>query len=294
MTSKRSLRTRLSSHNILIAPGIYDGLSALIAEQAGAEALYLSGASIAYTRFGRPDLGLVTMSEVADTLAQICDRVGTPVVVDADNGYGNAINVQRCVRTFERAGAAAIQLEDQAFPKRCGHLAGKVLISAGEMTGKIRAALDARTSDETLIIARTDAIAVEGLDAALDRAEHYAEAGADILFVESPKDRAAMSRIVERISGRVPLLANMVEGGRTELLPAKELQAIGYSIVIFPGGLVRAQSKTTQAYFESLLAHGTNAPFLDHMADFDELNNIVGTPGLLAEAQKYDSGNNDK
>lgn len=291
MTAPRSLRSRLSGRDILIAPGVYDSLSALIAEQAGAEAVYLSGASIAYTRFGRPDLGLVTMSEVANTLEQICDRIDIPVIVDADNGYGNALNVQRCVRTFERAGAAAIQLEDQVFPKRCGHLAGKVLISADEMVGKIRAALDARASNETLIIARTDAIAVEGLDSALDRADRYMETGADILFVEAPKDRAAMVQIVERFSSRVPLLANMVEGGKTELLPAKELEDIGYSIVIFPGGLVRAQSKTTQAYFESLLSSGTTAPFLDRMADFDELNSIIGTPELMAEAQKYDSGN---
>lgn len=290
MSVTRNLRDRIARPRILLAPGIYDGLSALIAEQAGAEAVYLSGASIAYTRFGRPDLGLVTMTEVADTLGRITDRIALPIIVDADTGYGNALNVQRCVRTFERAGASAIQIEDQAFPKRCGHLDGKVLVSAEEMTGKIRAALDARRNDDTLIIARTDAIAAEGFEAALDRAERYVEAGADILFVEAPRDRDRMAEIVARLGDRVPLLANMVEGGRTELLSAKELEAIGYSVVIFPGGLVRAQTKTTQAYFESLIANGTTAPFLDRMADFSELNEIIGTPAMIADAARYDSG----
>ncbi|NBQ84354.1 MAG: carboxyvinyl-carboxyphosphonate phosphorylmutase, partial [Alphaproteobacteria bacterium] len=171
-----SLRSLLQS-GFVLAPGIYDALSGLIATQAGAEAVYLSGASIAYTRFGRSDIGLVSVSEVHDTLAAITDRIDTPVIVDADTGFGNALNVQRTVRGFERAGAAAIQLEDQSFPKRCGHLDGKTLVPSQEMVGKIKAALDARQNDDTLIIARTDARAVEGLDAALDRAEMYKDAG---------------------------------------------------------------------------------------------------------------------
>ena len=162
-----ALATRLDSGKVLVAPGVYDGLSALLAEQAGAEAVYLSGASIAYTRFGRPDIGLVSMTEVADTIAALRDRIGLPIIVDADTGFGNALNVERTVRVFERAGADAIQLEDQTLPKRCGHLDGKTLISSAEMVGKIRAASDARASSATLIIARTDAIAVEGLDARL-------------------------------------------------------------------------------------------------------------------------------
>src|SRR5688572_6202189 len=178
------LKQRLSKPPIVIAPGIYDALTALLASNAGFDALYLSGAAIAYTRLGRPDIGLVSMSEVADTIALIRDRVGSNLVVDADNGYGNALNVQRTVRAFERAGANAIQLEDQSYPKRCGHLDDKSLISAEEMAGKIKAALDARETSDTLIIARTDAIAVEGFDRALDRAAQYREAGADVLFVE--------------------------------------------------------------------------------------------------------------
>jgi 2-methylisocitrate lyase-like PEP mutase family enzyme len=179
------LRDRLKRKPILVAPGVYDGFSALLAAQAGFEALYLSGASIAYTRLGRPDIGLVSATEVADTLRNVCERVSLPVIVDADTGFGNALNVVRTVRMFERAGAAAIQIEDQSTPKRCGHLEGKLLIPAAEMAGKLKAALDSRTS--ALIIARTDAIAVEGLEAALARAERYLEAGAEALFIEAPR-----------------------------------------------------------------------------------------------------------
>ena len=282
------LRDRLSHPEILLAPGVYDALSALLAQQAGAEAVYLSGASISYTRLGRSDVGLMSVTEVADTLAMLCDRIDLPVIVDADNGYGNALNVQRTVRTFERAGAAVIQLEDQSYPKRCGHLSGKSLIPADAMAGKVKAALDARKGD-ALIMARTDAIAVEGFDAALDRAEMYLEAGADILFVEAPKSRAEMDQIVTRFAHHVPLLANMVEGGKTPLLSRDELQDIGYKIAIFPGGLVRAQTRATQAYFANLLRDGTTANMLDQMADFDELNRVIGTPELQALGKSYDS-----
>jgi isocitrate lyase len=174
-----SLRARLTDPRILVAPGVYDGLTAAIAEQAGFEALYLSGAAVAYTRLGRPDIGLTSVSEMADTMALIRDRVDLPVIIDADTGFGNALNAQRTMRTYERAGANALQVEDQTFPKRCGHLSDKSLIPPGEMVGKIAAMADARASDETLIIARTDAVAVEGFDAALDRAEAYVEAGAE-------------------------------------------------------------------------------------------------------------------
>ncbi len=286
--SGSSLRNRLSQPEILLAPGVYDALSALLAEQAGAEALYLSGASISYTRLGRSDVGLMSVSEVADTLAMLCDRVQTPVIVDADNGYGNALNVQRTVRMFERAGAAMIQLEDQSYPKRCGHLAGKSLIPADAMAGKVRAALDARACDDTLIMARTDAIAVEGFDAALERAELYVEAGADVLFVEAPRDQAEMTQIIARFAHRLPLLANMVEGGNTPLKSKSDLQEIGYSLAIFPGGLVRAQTRATQAYFAQLIAEGTTANMLDKMADFTELNQIIGTPELQALGKSYD------
>ena len=282
-----SLKTRLKGPSILVAPGVYDGLSARIATQSGAEAIYLSGASLAYTRFGSPDLGLVGMSEVADTIAAIRDRVATPLIVDADTGFGNALNVQRTVRRFERAGANAIQLEDQTLPKRCGHLDGKTLVPAGEMTGKIRAALDARADAETLIIARTDAIAVEGFEAALARAHAYAEAGADVLFVEALRDQDQMRRAVAELGPRCPLMVNMVEGGKTPAADAAELQALGFSLVIFPGGAVRAVARTLQDYYASLAAHGSNAPFAGRMFDFAGLNGLLGTPEILALGDSY-------
>ncbi len=282
-----SLKTRLKGPSILVAPGVYDGLSARIATQSGAEAIYLSGASLAYTRFGSPDLGLVGMSEVADTIAAIRDRVATPLIVDADTGFGNALNVQRTVRRFERAGANAIQLEDQTLPKRCGHLDGKTLVPAGEMTGKIRAALDVRADAETLIIARTDAIAVEGFEAALARAHAYAEAGADVLFVEALRDQDQMRRAVAELGPRCPLMVNMVEGGKTPAADAAELQALGFSLVIFPGGAVRAVARTLQDYYASLAAHGSNAPFSGRMFDFAGLNGLLGTPEILALGDSY-------
>lgn len=282
------LRERLDRGDIVVAPGVYDGLSALVAAQAGFEALYLSGASIAYTRFGRSDIGLVSMSEVADTLGAICERVETPIIVDADTGFGNALNVQRTVKLFERNGAAGIQLEDQSTPKRCGHLDGKTLVSTGEMVGKIKAALDARASEDTLIVARTDAIAVEGITAAMERADRYIEAGCDVLFVEAPQSVDEMRNIISRFGNRVPLMANMVEGGKTPLLSSAELAQIGYRLAIFPGGLTRALAHCMQAYFASLQQHGTTAPFRDRMLDFSALNALIGTPELLEEGRKYD------
>lgn len=282
------LRTRLKDPRILIAPGIYDALTALIAEQSGAEAAYLSGASIAYTRFGRPDIGLVTMSEVADVIAAIRDRVNLPIIVDADTGYGNALNAQRTVRQFERFGATAIQLEDQQLPKRCGHLAGKTLVSKDEMVGKIRAALDARHSEQTLIVARTDAIAVEGIDAALDRAEAYREAGADVLFIEAPQSDAQFSAIIGQFRGKVPLLANMVEGGKTPLRSSSELEALGYDLAIFPGGAVRALANTAQRYYANLLRSGSNAAMANQMFDFDGLNDVIGTAEMLDLGKTYE------
>ena len=283
-----TLHNLLDGNEIVLAPGIYDALSGLIATQTGAKAVYLSGASLAYTRFGRSDVGLVSVSEVYDTLAAVTDRIDTPVIVDADNGFGNALNVQRTVRYFERAGAAAIQLEDQSFPKRCGHLDGKKLISCGEMVGKVKAALDARRSDSTLIIARTDARAVEGLDAALERAEAYHEAGADILFIEAPQSIDEMGQLCGTFRGRVPLLANMVEGGKTPIKSADDLADLGYSIAIFPGGAVRAISRHLQAYYDGLLANGSNAGFAERMHDFNGLNEIIETAELLELGKHYE------
>jgi 2-methylisocitrate lyase-like PEP mutase family enzyme len=263
-------------------------MTAALAEQAGFEALYLSGAAVAYTRLGRPDIGLSTMTEMAETMALIRDRVALPVIIDADTGFGNALNAQRTMRIYERAGANALQVEDQTFPKRCGHLSDKTLISSAEMAGKIRAMADARASDETLIIARTDAIAVEGFEAAMDRANAYLEAGADALFVEAPRSREELQEIVRRHGGRAALMANMVEGGLTPITSAEDLQELGFSLVIFPGGIVRALARTAQDYYASLKATGSNRAFADRMFDFSGLNGVIGTPELLEAGRAYD------
>lgn len=284
-----TLGERLASEAIDVAPGIFDALSALMVQQAGFRTAYVSGASLAYTRYGRPDIGLIGMREVADTVTLIRERIDIDLVVDGDNGYGNALNVIRTVREFERAGATAIQLEDQGLPKRCGHLAGKSLVSSDEMVGKLKAAVDTRRDVSTLILARTDAIDVEGFDAALDRAERYREVGADVLFIEAPKDRDQMIAMNERFRGVVPLLANMVEGGRTPVLSADDLQRLGYSIVIFPGGTVRAIAFSMHEYLGDLNASGSTATWRDRMFDFRELNELIGTPDMLATGERYDA-----
>jgi 2-methylisocitrate lyase-like PEP mutase family enzyme len=283
-----SLVQRLKQAKALLAPGVYDALSALIAEQAGFEALYLSGASIAYSRLGRSDIGLTTPTEVVQTLAHITDRVALPVIVDADTGFGNALNTQRTVRDFERAGAAMIQIEDQTFPKRCGHLDGKGVVPVAEMQGKLKAALDARHSSNTLILARTDALAVEGIQSALDRAEAYLACGVDALFIEALRTPEQMQQACAQFAHRIPLLANMVEGGQTPIQSATELGERGFRIVIFPGGTARAVAHTLQGYYGSLKAHQTTTPWRDQMLNFDDLNQLIGTPELLALGKKYD------
>ena len=282
-----SLLQRIAEPRVLLAPGVYDALTALVAEQTGFEAVYLSGASIAYTRLGRSDVGLTTMSEVVDTVACIRERIALPIIVDADTGFGNALNMQRTIARLERAGANLIQIEDQTFPKRCGHLEGKTVVSTGEMLGKIKAALDARVSRETLIIARTDAVAVESFEPALERAERYREAGADVLFIEAVTSEAQMREVNARFAG-TPLLANMVEGGQTPVKSAADLEALGYRIAIFPGGTARAVAHTLQTYYASLKAHGTTAPFRERMLDFNGLNALIGTPELLEKGKRYD------
>lgn len=284
----KDLKQRLSAPEILVAPGVYDALTALIAEQAGFEAVYLSGASIAYTHLGRSDVGLTSYTEVEQTLSRITERVALPVIVDADTGFGNALNVLRTVKGFERAGAAMIQLEDQTFPKRCGHLDGKAVVPVAEMKGKLAAALDARARRNTLILARTDAVAVEGLEAALDRAEAYLECGVDALFIEAVRSPEQMDAVCRRFATRVPLLANMVEGGKTPMQPVSVLQAIGYRIAIFPGGTARAAVHALQGYYASLYAHGSTLPWKDRMLDFDGLNAVIGTPALMALGKRFE------
>lgn len=281
------LRDRLAEKRILVAPGVYDGLTASLATDTGFEALYLSGAAVAYTRLGRPDIGLTTATEMAETMALIADRTDLPVIMDADTGFGNALNARRTMQVYERAGAAALQVEDQTYPKRCGHLSNKTLISCDEMSGKIAAMVDARRRD-TLVVARTDAIAVEGFDAAVERAERYVEAGADVIFIEAPRSQDELGSIPQALGHQVPLLANMVEGGTTPISDTGVLEAMGFSIAIFPGGIVRALAKTAKAYFESLHKTGSNNAFSDAMFDFGALNNVIGTKDMLRIGEKFD------
>ena len=284
-----SLREKLDNNKIILVPGIYDSFGALMAEKAGFEALYVSGASISYTKVGSPDLGFVSMSEVAAIVGNISERTSLPLIVDADTGFGNALNVQRTIKVFEKAGASAIQIEDQLLPKRCGHLDGKTLITDQEMCGKIKAALDSRVNSSTLIIARTDAVGVEGFESAVDRAQMYYEAGADILFIEAIQDEIQIAEAMKNFGKKVPLLANMVEGGKTPLLSAPELEKLGFSIVIFPGGLVRAFARTAQEYFKSLYETGSTKAKIDEMYSFDELNQLLGTKEILEMGKTYDT-----
>jgi 2-methylisocitrate lyase-like PEP mutase family enzyme len=285
-----TLKSRLHSSNIVVAPGVYDALSASLADQAGFDTVYLSGASLAYTKLGRPDIGLMSLTEVNDTMGYIRERSEISVVVDCDTGFGNALNVMRSVRLLERSGANAIQLEDQTYPKRCGHLQGKTLVSAGEMTGKIKAALDARKYEQTLIIGRTDAIATEGIGKALERANAYYEAGADVVFVEGIRSSEHVDQVMKQFKGRVPVMANMVEGGDTPLQDAAALESMGFSMVIFPGALVRAFTHMASRFFATLKADGTTDNFRDWMLDFKQLNDYLGTQKMLELGQQYENG----
>ena len=285
LSAARAQRLRELVANGVLAPGCYDGLSAALIQQHGFKAAYVTGGSIAYARLGRPDIGLVAASEVTETLAMIADRVHMPLIVDADTGFGNALNVMRTVKSFERAGATAIQLEDQQLPKRCGHLTGKMLVSKTEMVGKLKAALDTR--EHSLIVARTDAVAIEGWEAALDRAEAYVEAGADILFVEAPPSHQAMTDLCARFAGRVPLLANMVEGGTTPIAPFDELRELGYGVVIFPGAFARSVVFAANEMLATLKREGTTNNYRHRMVDLDGINEAIGARELIEKGRQY-------
>ena len=290
MSPQSTLRNRLGKKNILVVPGVYDAFGAIMAERAGFDALYLSGASIAYTKLGSPDIGLITLNELESVVGNVCERSALPIIVDADTGFGNALNVQRTIKLLERAGAAAIQIEDQSLPKRCGHLDGKTLVNAVEMNGKIKAALDARSNNDTVIIARTDAIGVEGYDLAMERAAGFIESGADILFIEAFQNVKQIAGAVERFGNQIPLLVNMVEGGKTPMLPAAELETMGFSVVIFPGGLVRAIAHTAEQYFASLNEMGSTRDYQNKMFNFEELNELLGTDRMLKAGKQYGDG----
>jgi len=285
MRHTTKLRRRINEEKILVAPGTYDPLMARLIAQAGFEAVEMNGAGVTYTTLAMPDLGLVTMTEMVERAYRVADACDLPVICDADTGYGNALNVIRTVREFERAGVAAIRLEDQEIPKRCGHFTGKTLIPVEEMVGKLKAALDTRIDPDFLIIARTDARSVDGLEAALDRVAAYADAGADMVFVEAPQSAEEFAAIPKAVD--VPVLANMIEGGRSPLLSADDLQKLGFSVALFANGLARFLTRQAQDFLDVLKREGTTEPLLDRMNGLDRQNEILGLAEYEALAQKY-------
>ena len=286
MRATTKLRQLLASGRTVVAPGVFDGLSARLTEQAGFAAVYASGGAIARSA-GIPDLGLLSLAEIVARLETIVDAVAVPVIADADTGYGNALNVQRAVRAFERTGVAALHLEDQTFPKKCGHYEDKGLVPVGEMAQKLKAARDALSDRDFIIIARTDAIAVEGFAAALDRAGAYGEAGADVIFVEAPTSEEEIAAVARRFPGWK--LINMFQGGKTPLLPVTRLEALGYNIVIIPSDLQRAAIKAMQRALECIARDGSTAAMTADMASFKEREAVIDTAGYIARDQRYAS-----
>lgn len=280
-----ALRAALEQRAALLAPGAANALTARIIEDCGFEVCYVTGAGIANTLLGAPDVGLVTMTELAGTVEAISEICSLPLVVDIDTGFGNAVNTYRTVRVLERAGAAALQIEDQVFPKKCGHFAGKAVIPVEEMTAKIRAAVDARTDPNLLIIGRTDAAAVDGFSAALDRAEAFIEAGADVTFVEAPRTEAELAMIPARLS--VPQLANMVVGGKTPLLPQAQLAEMGFSLVLYANAPLQAAMRAMHDVLSALHRDGGLGAVVDRLAGFEERQRLVAKHDYDALEDRY-------
>lgn len=280
------LRALLERPQCTLAPGVADALAARLVALEGFEAVYMTGFGTSLTRLGMPDVGLLTASEMVDNAARIADAAGLPVVADADTGYGNPINTRRTIRDYEKAGVAGVHLEDQDWPKRCGHLAGKRVIPVAEMVAKIRAACDARHDADFVIIARTDAIAVEGLAAALERGERYREAGADVLFIEAPVGRAEVERVASHFQG-TPLLYNMAASGKTPDLAAAELGRLGFRLAIYPNWLLLAAIPAMQRLLRELKSTGSIAQLRDQVASFKQFTDIAGLPEIQQLEARY-------
>ncbi len=279
------LKHLVAAEEILVAPGVVDGIGARLVAAAGFDAVYMTGAGTTASRLGMPDVGLLTMTEMADNAARIADASNLPLVADADTGYGGPLNVQRTVRSYERAGVAGLHIEDQSWPKRCGHLAGKSVIAKEEMVAKIRAACDARVDPDLQIITRSDAIAVEGYEAALDRAAAYAEAGADILFVEAMttmEQLAAVPKIFE-----TPCLYNMASSGKTPEISTQEMQALGFAIVIYPGVTVSAAIQAMEQALSTLKEKGDSRDLRDSLTPFREYFDLMGMAEVQALEARY-------
>ncbi len=286
MNRSKTLRDLIGRPQALVAPGAFDGLSARLVEQAGFDSVYASGGAIARST-GIPDLGLLSMSEVVERLTTMVDAVSIPIIADADTGYGNALNAQRMARAFERAGVAAFHLEDQQFPKRCGHYDDKAIVSTREMTQKLRAVRDALSNDDFVIIARTDGLAVEGYDRTIERAHHYMEAGADVIFVEAPTTVEEIEAVARDLP--YPKLINMFKSGKTPFMPADRLSELGYKIVIVPSDLQRAAIKGMQTALEAIKSGNEDHPGYQAMISFKDREACIGTAEYLEREARYAS-----
>jgi 2,3-dimethylmalate lyase len=280
------LREMLAGTEPVLAPGAYDGLTARLVEEAGFEAVYMTGFGATASLLGRPDIGLLTFSEMADNARRITQVVEVPVIADADNGYGNPINVIRTVREYETAGVSAIHIEDQISPKKCGHLEGKQVIDASEMVEKVRAAVEARSSEDFVIIARTDARAVEGIDGALERARRYREAGADVLFVEAPQSEKEVAAVAEAFPD-VPLLFNWLEGGKTPATPLGQLKDLGFRLIIFPVSTLLAAARAVREVLARMRQDGDPTPIMDRLLPFEEFTDLIGLPKIRELEERF-------
>lgn len=280
ITPRARLRELLAGPAPVVAPGSYDALSARLVEQAGFDVVYMTGFGSTASLLGRPDVGLLSAAEMVDNARRIVSAVDVPVIADADTGYGNAINVLRTIALHEQAGVAGVHLEDQVMPKKCGHMSGKAVIGTDEMVGKIRAAVAARRDPDFLLIARTDAAAVEGLDAAIARARAYADAGADVLFVEAPTSEDAITRVATELAGVAPLVFNWAEGGRTPPIPLDRIAELGFSLVLYPIGTLLAATAGIRSFLETLRADGTPTAALPGLPTFEGFTDLIGLPEI--------------
>ena len=282
-----ALRALLAAKDPILAPGAYDALSARLIESAGFPAVYMTGFGTSASYLGRADVGLMTMAEMVDQARRLVQAVAVPVIADADTGYGNPINVIRTVQAYESAGVAAIHIEDQVAPKRCGHMEGKQVISAEEMVQKVRAAVAAKTSPDFVLIARTDARAVEGFQPALDRVRRYRDAGADVIFFEAPQTEDEIATVAEQLRG-TPLMFNWAEGGKTPPVPLSRLTELGYRIVIFPISALLSATRAVQSVLAAIKRNGT--PPMDELLPFPDFLETIGLPEIRALEQRFETG----
>jgi carboxyvinyl-carboxyphosphonate phosphorylmutase len=287
MSRGKIIKDFIKRRELLVSPGAFNSISAKIVEQSGFDSVYMTGYGAAANLLGSPDIGLLSASEMIKHLSYMSESVDIPIIADADTGYGNVLNMYRTVREYEKAGAAAIQIEDQCWPKRCGHMDGKQVISAEEMAAKIRAAVDARQDEDTVIIARTDALAPIGFDEAIRRGNLYKEAGADVIFVEAPPDIDKLKQIPKLV--KAPILANMIEGGKTPVLSAEELQNLGFAIAIYPLSTLYVMTKAVKDLLYELKNTGTTQGKIGNMIDFPEFNEIVQLSKIRETEQKYNN-----